>query len=152
MLYRRQIIVLLIVLSLGIACDRPPGILVSSDQKIIGQWRYKRANFREKNALYGLGQIERFQNDQLIFYRNREVEIINQRTGEINYGNWQINVYFNGGTNGDTRVEELQLTMRDESGQVYTCYWEDLTVTYNRVRGRERLPDGIWTYVLTAEP
>lgn len=148
----RTLIILssLLVMLVSTSCERPPGIFANSDQQILGTWEYKRVTYRERNDLYAMGQIERFQYDQVTFYRDWTVEILNTRTGEIEVGTWQINVYFEWRGDNNDRVEELQLTFQDENGQTYTQYWDDLFVSYNRIRGKERLPDGVWTYVLTS--
>lgn len=130
------------------SCERTPGIFAHSEDQIIGQWEYKRATYRERDRLNGTDQTIRFQHDILTFYQDRTVELLNTWTGEITRGQWQINVYFEWGGNGDDRVEELQLTFVNENGQNEVQFWDDLFVSYNRVRGKERLPDGVWTYVL----
>ncbi len=138
----------LILILVSTSCDRTPGIFAQSEDQIIGQWEYKRATYRERDRLNGMDQTARFQHDILTFYQDRTVELLNTWTGEVKRGQWQINVYFEWDGDSNDRVEELQLTFVNENGQNEVQYWDDLFVSYNRVRGKERLPDAVWTYVL----
>lgn len=127
-----------------IQCTKEDSLFQSSEEKILGQWRFEQVKYFPNFSLTGDDRTQEFQDKILDFRKNQKVLKRTTETGEEWEGTWRMShhVTYSANASGETveRIDALLVNKTDHS--VIPLTFDHLHVTHKKVRSTEYVDGG----------
>jgi len=138
--------VLLILLSALplVQCTKEGSLFNSTEEKILGQWRFEKVVFIPNFSLNGDDRTHEYQHKVLDFRKEQQVIKTNTETGDQWNGSWRLSQYVNYEVNAEGATSErLDATLfQNQDNSVYNLTLDHLHVTHKKVRSWEYTDGG----------
>lgn len=125
-------------------CTKDGSLFNSTEEKILGQWRFEKVTFFPHFSLSGDDQTLDFQNKVLDFRKDQSVLKHNTETAEEWEGTWRLghHISYDANATGQT-VERLDAMLVHTTDQtIFPLYLDNLHVTHKKVRSTEYVDGG----------
>ncbi len=128
------------------ACNKNEKLFLKENEKLEGEWVYTKAtsskNLRCTNIL------DDYKDYKISFDLEKNMTLENKITGEKWQGVYNIET-FNEPFLDEVRTNtNFTATLRDTSNNIQEIFWEDISITRNKIRYNENYSDRTNTFVL----